>query len=200
MIGEKGSGKTTLLKQLLSSTKEEWRYCKLLFHSKKNSNKVKELGKLHDRVGILFKAGLPPVLIIDDAHEINVKGLRYLLEHTLISRGSRKFRGIILFCEPTIEAVFHQLSECIPNDAVVNKLYIKPMTDLQTAHYLHMLSKYLDPLMKKRFSAMQIKKIYNASQGLPGRINEEAYRIYKDNAFWKRSEFLKKIMPRFMNS
>lgn len=195
VIGEKGSGKTTLLQKLLASSNKEWRYCKILFHSKKDIRKIKALGNLHERIGVLLKTGLPPILIIDDAHEINIKGLCYLLGHTLISGGSRKFRGIILFSEPPAKGFVEALSECIPNKSVTNKLYIKPLTMDQTTQYLHQLSQYSGLSGKKRFSSSQIKKIYNASQGLPGKINKEAQKILDDNPFWKRAGLIKKIMP-----
>ena len=200
VIGEKGSGKTTLLQQLLVSTKAEWRYCKILFHSKKDVNKVKALGNLHERIGVLLRTGLPPILIIDDAHEINVKGLRYLLGHTLISGNARKFRSIILFSEPPAKGFVEALSECIPSKSVVNKLYIKPLSEDQTAQYLHQLTECSDLSRKKRFSSSQIKKIFNASQGIPGRINQEAQRIHEEGSFWKKARLFKNIIPKLTQS
>jgi type II secretory pathway predicted ATPase ExeA len=200
VIGERGSGKTTLLEQLLASTNKEWRYCQILFHSKKDVNKVKALGNLHERMGILLRVKLPPILIIDDAHEIDVKGLCYLLGHTLISGNTRKFRSIILFSEPPAKGFVEELSECIPSQSVVNKIYIKPLSEDQTAQYLHQLNEYSGLSGKKRFSSSQIKKIFNASQGIPGRINQEAQRIYKDVPFWKKARLFKNIIPKLTPS
>lgn len=200
VIGEKGSGKTTLLHRLLTDLSEEWRYCQILFHSKKDISKVKALGNLHERKGVLLKTGLPPVLIIDDAHEINIKGLCYLLGHTLITSGTRKFRSVILFCEPPVKGFIEKLSESIPNKSVTNKIYNKPFNIQQTTRYLHYLFQYSHLSSKKDFSASQIKKIHDASQGLPGKINQEAQRILREAPFWKKVGFIKKILPASIKS
>lgn len=189
-----------LLQQLLSSAKVEWRYCKILFRSKKGVHKIKAVGNLHERVGVLLKTGRLPILIIDDAHEINIKGLRYLLEHTLIQKGSRKFKSLILFSEPPAIGFFEELSQSIPSRSVVNKLYIKPFTEEQTAKYLHRFLNQIDPSQKKQFSSAQIKKIYESSDGIPGRINEEAHKILGGRPFWKKGGLLKKILPGSDNS
>jgi type II secretory pathway predicted ATPase ExeA len=196
VIGERGSGKTTLLQQLLGSTNTEWRYCKILFHSKKDINKVKALGNLHERMGMLLRVGRPPILIIDDAHEININGLCYLLGHTLISGHARKFRSLMLFCEPPGKGFVEELSECIPIQSVVNKLYIKPLSENQTAQYLHQFVEYSDLPGKRRFSSSQIKKIFHASHGIPGRINQEAQRLHKNAPFWKKARLFKAIIPK----
>jgi len=200
VIGEKGSGKTTLLQQLLADSQEEWRYCQILFHSKKDVRKVKALGNLHERIGVLLKTGFPPVLIIDDAHEINIKGLCYLLGHTLISGGSRKFRSIILFSEPPAKGFIEALSESIPSSSVTNKIYIKPLNTQQTTQYLYQLCQYSRLLGKKGLSSSQIKKIYDASEGLPEKINQEAQRILGEGPFWKKVGLIKKIIPTMVKS
>lgn len=193
VIGEKGSGKTTLLKALLEDSRVKWRYCNILFQSRSNSRKVDAVGNLNGRKGILLHIGMPPVLIIDDAHEINIEGLRYLLRHTFKAVGDRKIRGVILFCDPPEKGFVKALSECIPNKSVTNTLHIRPLTSDQTARYLNQFSRHLGLPEKKKFSSSQIKKIYDASRGLPGKVKDEARRILDTGSFRGKTILFKKL-------
>lgn len=192
VIGEKGSGKTSLLKALLASAGKEWRRCNVRFRSSRNIHKVEASGNLHGPSGILLNTGPPPILIMDDAHEIDTDGLCRLLRHALKAGKARKFRGIILFCTPTTNGFVKTLSECLPSKSVTNKIYITRLTFDQTARYLHELSDHFELPKKQRFSSSQIKKIFDASQGLPGKINRKAQRILDSGPPRKKNGFFKK--------
>lgn len=193
VIGEKGSGKTTLLESLLESSGRNWRWCNIRFQSDKESRRAAAVGNLHGRKGILLDIGAPPVLIIDDAHEIDTEGLRYLLRHTFRAGGRRKIRSVILFCDPPENGFVKALSECIPNQSAANALYVKPLSQDQTARYLRQLSYHLNLPEKKQFSPSQAKKIFDASRGLPGMIQEEARRVLDGAPFWEKTALLKKL-------
>lgn len=193
VIGEKGSGKTTLLKEFLEYSRENWCACNIRFRSGKDKKKLDAVGNLHGRKGMLLHMGTPPVLIIDDAHEINITGLRYLLRHTFKAGSERKIRGVILFCDPPEKGFVKALSDCIPDESVTNTLYLKPMTPDQTARYLHRFSQHLGLSEKKRFSPSQIKKIFEASEGFPGRVRDEAQRLLDGNPFGEKTGLIKKL-------
>jgi len=193
VIGEKGSGKTTLLNELLAASRESWRFCNILFKSRKDRKKVDTVGNLNGRKAILLDTGTPPILLIDDAHEIDIEGLRYLLLHTFKTGEGRKIRSIILFCDPPGIGFVQALSDCIPNRSVTNTLHINPLTPDQTTRYLHQLSVHLGLPEKKWFSPSQIKKIFDASRGLPGRVFDEAQRMLDGNPFWEKTFFFKKL-------
>lgn len=197
VIGEKGSGKTTLLKELLHASQEKWRSCNILFRSGKGNKKIDAVGNLHGRKGILLHMGTPPILVMDDAHEIDIEGLRYLLRHTFKAGGKRKIRSIIFFCDPPGNGFVKTLSECIPNKSVTNTLYVKPLTSDQTERYLHQFSRYLGLSGKKRFSSSQIKKIFEASRGFPGKVKDEAQRLLEGRPMWGKTVLIQKLFSGF---
>jgi type II secretory pathway predicted ATPase ExeA len=196
VIGEKGSGKTTLLDKLLTSMTGHWRTCNMKIESGSGRQNVAAVGNLNGRAGILLNSGSPPVLLFDDAHEINIKGLCYLVRHSLGARNKRKFRGIVLFCDPPSDEFIKTLSESVPSQSVVNTLHINPLTFEQTEQFLHQLSRYLEPTKPPIFSPSQAKKIFEASMGLPGRIHDEAKRMATTGSNRKGS-LLKKLVARF---
>lgn len=193
VVGEKGSGKTTFLKEFLEASQGKWRSCKVLSRFGNGSKKAETVGNLHGRRGILLNLGSPPVLIMDDAHEIDFQGLRCLLRHTVKAEGKRKFRSVILFCNPPVNGFAKALSECIPSKSVTNTLYVKPLTSDQTARYLHQLSRHLGLPEKKRFSSSQVKKIFEASDGFPGKVLEEARRVLNSGPFREKNMLIKKL-------
>ncbi len=193
VIGEKGSGKTTLLHMLLESSEADWRRCNLLFKSQKNSERVSAIGNLQGRSGILLYTGNPPVLLIDDAHEITLNGLCFLLQHALKAGKARKFRSIILFCDSPAKGFIKTLSDCIPNRSVTNTIHVHPLTSEQTALYLRQLIHCLGLREKECFSPSQIQKIFDISRGLPGKIREEAQRILEAGSFRGKPGLLKML-------
>lgn len=193
VIGEKGSGKTTFLKEFLEASRGKWRSCKILFRSGNGSKKVEAVGNLHGRQGIVLHQGSPPLLIMDDAHEIDFQGLRCLLRHTFRTGEKRKFRSVILFCNPPINGFAKALSECIPSKSVTNTVYVKPLTSDQTAQYLRQLTRHLGLPEKKRFSSSQVNKIFEASNGFPGKVLEEARRVLNSGPFREKNMLIKKL-------
>lgn len=193
VIGEKGSGKTTLLNELLAASREDWRFCNILFKSSKGSKKVDAVGNLHGRKATLLNTGTPPILLMDDAHEIDIEGLRFLLRHTFKTGNDRKIRSIILFCDPPGKGFVKALSACIPSRSVTNTLYINPLTLHQTARYLYQFSLHLGLPEKKWFSSSQVRKIFDASRGLPGKVLDEAQRMLGGSRFWGKPVLFKKL-------
>ena len=79
VIGEKGSGKTTLLNQFLTSADDNWSTCRIRAHSKTITDNAQFLENLNGRPSFISSDKQSPIVMIDDAHELTMIELQYLL-------------------------------------------------------------------------------------------------------------------------
>lgn len=177
VIGEQGSGKTTLLNQLLASTDNKWRGCRIRAYSKTKSNNAPLLENLDKHHAFILSDEKPPIMMLDDAHKLTDIELQFLLQEALSPGSMDKLKRLVLFCEPSIQAIMVALTTPIAKETVVNKVYISRTNEAETAEYLlHRLS-IAGFKGKNPFRSSHIKSIYRASGGLPGKINEEAHKF-----------------------
>jgi energy-coupling factor transporter ATP-binding protein EcfA2 len=111
VIGEKGSGKTTLLNQFLSSADNNWSTCRIRAHSKTNTDSAQFLENLNGRPSFILSDKQPPIVMIDDAHELTLIELQHLLWETQSPGSLRKPKRLLLFCEPRIKTAMNSLAE-----------------------------------------------------------------------------------------
>ena len=115
--------------------------------------------------------------MFDNAHELTEIELQYLLKDALAPGGSRKLKRLILFSEPSINATMASLSAPFTRETVVNKVHMSPLSETETHDYLFHRLKIAGLTGKNPFKSSDIKPMYKAAGGLPGRINEKAHTL-----------------------
>jgi len=176
VIGEQDSGKTTLLNQFLASTDNKWRGCKIRAYSKTKSNNAPLFENLDNHPAFILSDENLPIVMLDDAHKLTDIELQFLLQEALAPGSMDKLKRLVLFCEPSIQAVMAALTTPIAEETVVNKVYISSISEAETAEYMLHRLKIAGFKGKNPFRPSHIKSIYRASGGLPGKINEEAHK------------------------
>jgi type II secretory pathway predicted ATPase ExeA len=177
VIGEKGSGKTTLLNQFMVSADDNWSTCTIRAHSKTDNKNSQLLENLDGRPSFILSDKQTPIVMIDDAHELTGIELKYLLQKTQSFERLRKPNRLLLFCEPRIKTTMNSLTESIPKEIVINKVYMPPINEAEAAEYLLHRLNIAGFTGKNPFRLSDIRAICRASDGLPGLINEKAHKL-----------------------
>jgi len=177
VIGERGSGKTTLLNQFLSSAEGDWRTCRIRTHSTVKTDIVPSLKNLNEHPAFILPDDKLPIVMFDDAHELNKIELQYLLKDALAPGGVRKLKRLVLFCEPSMNATLSALTAKFTKETAVNKIFMSPLNKEEISEYLLHRLKIAGYKGKNPFKSSDIKTIYKASGGIPGNINEEAHKF-----------------------
>jgi type II secretory pathway predicted ATPase ExeA len=177
VVGEKGSGKTTLLNQFLISAKGNWHTCSIHAHSTTISGNPPSLDNLNEHKALILPDDDLPIVMFDDAHELTGIELQYLLKDALAPGGSRKLKRLILFCEPSINAIMASLSAPFTKETVINKVHMAQLSESETHDYLFHRLKIAGLTGKNPFKSADIRSIHKTAGGLPGRINEQAHTL-----------------------
>ena len=194
VIGERGSGKTTLMHEFISMTGHQWQACR--FKLKSRNDKSQRLWhNLNNRAAYRSLNESPPSLIIDDAHQLLPSELKKLLRSAFSNPERRKFQSIVLFSEPGIRERFADISRWLPPKSVIDKIFMTPLSEKQTADYLKHRLRASGLIRQGLFAPDQIHHIHQRSGGLPGRINGEAYLLLKEMNQGRR-EFKRSMLAR----
>ena len=178
LIGERGSGKTTLMHQFIAGAGDQWRIgrIKLKTHGKASQELWQSLS---DRMVFFSRRSGPPSVMIDDAHQLRPAQLKLLLQHAVTDQGHRRIQNIVLLAEPQMRERFAELAGWLPAKSVIDKIFMTPFTEKQTAAYLEHRVRIAGLLRNSPFTASQVRKIHEQSGGLPGWINGEAFLLLK---------------------
>jgi DamX protein len=199
ILGERGSGKTVLLKKLLSGAAETWRVAHvsgdggidndrlldvlqrdLSLRASPESSLEERLEDLRRGLHAQRRAGLVPLVLIDDAHTLNVTVLSMLEKLTEPWEKGERLLGALLFGESALEQTFAAAELSALRSRIGHTFELRPMTEADTAAYInHRLS--AAGLVGEVFTPSVIRSIHSASGGLPGRVNELAREILQKN-------------------
>jgi type II secretory pathway predicted ATPase ExeA len=105
--------------------------------------------------------------------------LNVLLQSAFSNNGARKLQNIVLFAEPHMRKRLTEIADQLPPKSVIDKMFMAPLTEEQTAAYLAHRIRAAGVLKKPPFSPDQIRTIHKVSKGLPGWINDQAFRQLK---------------------
>lgn len=200
VIGEKGSGKTMLLNRFLSSADSDWRKCRIKARITKSNSNGPSLNNLDNHPAYILQDNSLPIVLFDDAHELSVIELKYLLKDALTPDSSKKLKRLVLFCEPQIKSAMTELASSIDRMTTINKLYMPGLNEKETSEYLiHRLG--IAGFRKKNpFKPSMIKSLHRTANGLPGYINLEAHKVlrqkYKGDGFPGFLNFKKRAFNR----
>jgi general secretion pathway protein A len=178
VIGERGSGKTTLMNRFITEAGFRWRAGRIRF--KPGRKMPAALRSLGNRMVLLTRQGQPPSVIIDDAHQLSRAELKLILRHAVNPDGQRRIKSIVLLAEPPMRERFAEITRWLPPKSVIEKIFMTPLTEKQTAAYLQHRLRAAGFLRSNPFTEAHVRKIYEQSGGLPGWINGEAYLLLKE--------------------
>ena len=172
VIGEEGAGKTTLLNHFLSKASDKWRSCKIT--ASPGSESVGDFENLKGHPAFILQNEELPVIMLDNAHELSIDELAFLIELAGKTVYTSKLKRVVLFCEPQIQVKLSDLSQKVSDEGTINKIYIPQLTQKDTKEYLAQRLEIAGFKGKLPFSSGEIAKIYKKSGGIPKKINEEA--------------------------
>ena len=201
VMGEAGAGKTTLINRFVSDESNRWQMRRI--HFKTSSRNTGAAMCNLDNRPVFYSTDSPPSLIVDDAHQLSQCELRLVVKSAFAADGRRKLQSIVLFAEPSMRDRFAEIASALPPMTVVDKIFMAPLTEKQTAAYLEHRVHMAGILNRFPFSEDQISQIHKASKGLPGWINNHALlqlqRMHAgdDSGFLSLTRRLFPRLPRF---
>ena len=178
VIGERGSGKTTLMNRFITEAGFRWRAGRIKFRA---GRKLPAAWRsLDNRMVLLTRQGQTPSMIIDDAHQLSQAELKLILRYAVNTDGQRRIQSIVLLAEPSMRERLAEITRWLPPKSVIEKIFMTPLTEKQTAAYLQHRLRAAGFLRSNPFTEAHVRKIHEQSGGLPGWINGEAYLLLKE--------------------
>lgn len=202
VLAEKGGGKTALLNQLKRIAEKEcktwWIYTpdtspalssEVLLSSILNALNVRQDGKpvpvlqqsLRNHIASTRYNGQIPVLFVDDAHQLPLATLQFLIELNMQSQPQTRMR-VVLFCEPQITSILAAPEFEMIQNTLIHTLDVPVFSDTQVRDYLQFRLHDTRYSNIHPFNSDVIKKIYEKSEGLVGKINQYAQQILRQFA------------------
>ena len=179
VIGESGGGKTTLLKRYLNTTDKMWAPGRIQTSPAPDQTPDSKARDSHPAYVLLDSED--PVVIVDDAHLLSADNLMFLLREALVPGSTQMIKRLILFGESGLYTEMTSLTESFIGETSVNKIYLPALTMEEAAAYLEHRLKVAGYTGKKLFNSSIVKKIHQASGGIPGPMNEIADQWLKEN-------------------
>lgn len=179
VIGESGGGKTTLLKRYLNTTDKMWAPGRIQTSPAPDQTPDSKARDSHPAYVLLDSED--PVVIVDDAHLLSADNLMFLLREALVPGSTQMIKRLILFGESGLYTEMTSLTESFIGETSVNKIYLPALTMEEAAAYLEHRLKVAGYTGKKLFNSSTVKKIHQASGGIPGPMNEIADHWLKEN-------------------
>lgn len=197
--GPVGSGKTTLAQQFLRRANSTWRICRLsgahIQHPDELLVKLAECLGLHSTATperlktdllrhcetLRHNAQLA-VLVIDDAQQLPDPALKALLELADDPRETLKRLRVILFSEARLEQRLAATGWHSPQQPLLHHLDIPRFDEQQAAAYLMYRLAVAGYSGESPFSRTEIRALYKATDGLPGKLNVLAHETLVEHA------------------
>lgn len=198
VTGQEGSGKTSLINQYINEISPNWRKGRI--HLKRQYHRAYTLLRhLNNRKVFVSTNHARPSIIVDDAHEFNHREMEMLLRWAYPHNGAPTLQSIILIADAQMRTRFAEIAAHIPAQAAIDKIHMTPLTDTQTAAYLHHRIKTAGFSENLTFSKDQITTIHQLSGGWPGMINREAYMQLKKAEGAASKKYLSRIWAWLFN-
>jgi DamX protein len=174
VIGESGSGKTSLLHRYLVTADVRWKTDQVQIDRLNISDKPSPDQKSDSYPIFVQQDAKDPIVIVDDAHKLPEKDLKFLLQDALVPDSSEKIKRLVLFGEPGLNNYITALSETTASDTAINKITMPVLTRDETESYLQYRAALAGHTGESLFISSVVTMIHKKSEGLPGRINEHA--------------------------
>ena len=174
IIGEAGGGKTTLLHRYLFTSNETWKAARIPTAPAGESESALN-GEQQDGYPVFIQQdAADPIVIVDDAHKLPERDLRFLLREALVPESNQKIKRLVLFGEPSLSHYIIALPESVAGDTAINKITMPVLSRQECESYLQYRPALAGYTGESLFKPSVIKRIHKKSEGLPGQINARA--------------------------
>lgn len=195
VTGRFGIGKTTLIRRLLSRIDDNYKVCFIHANPMHHVDQLKQqiykgLGadastesisgfdQLTQLLDNFKRSGQTPLLIIDDAHELSIESMQFVMQLNELVADDTHLLSIILFAEPDIMRLLETADPLKSQRLITQNLELQPLSEKDTENYLHYRMKVAgfdeDNLSRTPFASSTIETIYKNSKGIPFEINRQA--------------------------
>lgn len=187
VISPTGGGKTVMAEYLASFREPDWltglvrgdakpgheslvlELLKGIFPDREFDNQ-QAVSQLHQLLDSPALNGKIPVFIIDDAHELPLDSLQFILQLAGMRHNDSTYR-IILFANESINDILDKPELQMNSDCVLTKLNLPPLSAEQTRSYIENRLSLSGESNRYPFSETELASIAKISAGLPGGIN-----------------------------
>lgn len=198
VLGDRGSGKTLMLKQFLACEESFWKTCRINAHNPMDAENDSKLVRMKEHRAFIYQSEEMPSIMMDDAHTLTSTELLFLIQMTGVRGYARQIDKLVLFCEPVILQALSDLAGLIPEEGTVEKIYMGALARDEVDEYL--LRRFIAAgyAGKNPFSSTDVDRLYQASGGRPGVLNEEADMLLKKKMSedTKLPSFVRKIFSK----
>ena len=177
VVGEHASGKSMLLRHFIFHNSGQWQACRIRMRPMVHTHNPTLLKHFENLSAFRLDNKRQYVLILDDAHHLSLEALQLLIRFAQKSQSDITRMSIVLLGEPQIKQMIDRLTHEFPPTIAVTTIYMPALDEEQTKAYLRRRFNLHDHWGQFKFSDKQVRNIYQASGGLPGRINQEANKI-----------------------
>ena len=178
VVGEHASGKSMLLRNFLFHNSAKWQACRIRIRPKGRTHNPTILKHLQKLSAFRLDNKRQYVLILDDAHHLSLAALQLLIRFARKSESSHTCFSIVLLGEPQFKPMVDRLADEIPPTTAITTLYMPALDEEETKAYLRqrlLTNEHFGPF---GLSDKQVRNIYLASGGLPGRIDQEIKMLF----------------------
>ncbi len=215
VTGLADAGKTTLLRHLIKVVDEKWRINRLSFDKihtaedfiyqiyqeqnldyRESDSVARQIPILQEHFYKIHENNLFPVLLVDDGHRLSIELLKLLMDLAVTEQKSSGLHVIVFSDTDLADLISHK------NLSFIHSIDIPALNEEQVRAYLDFRLKEAghaeeEPLVGEKM----LRQIYQASDGLPGLINELATKALNDPALIKQgNSYLASISSLLLNT
>lgn len=185
--GMRGSGKSLLAEKLKVLRQDDWNLS--LVHAEagvdveslsrqilgdltgeKGTVAGQSVSLLHKHLETSFRGGITPVIIIDNAYQLNVDTLQFIFQLAQVRYNEAQFR-IVLFSDSSIEDQLEKPALSELSRDLTERVSLPAFTREQLSAYLQFRVSRCGNWEQLPFTEEDFDYIHKASGGLPGGIN-----------------------------
>lgn len=178
IIGDGGSGKTLLMQQFLARDESHWKVCRINAHDPSDAPFDEKLKNMVAHRAYMYTKAPMPIIMMDDAHTLTRDELSFLLRLAGVRGFQRQIDKLVFFCESSLLSRLSELSDILPDEGVVEKIYMPKLTLMETQDYVSRRLASAKVESGTLFSRADLELIHEESGGSPGGINHAAARMY----------------------
>jgi type II secretory pathway predicted ATPase ExeA/septal ring-binding cell division protein DamX len=199
VTGDEGSGKTTLLHQFLARANDTWRICsiqgaadidhleildtleqELSLRAESYADEDERILYLRESLHALRRGSLVPIVVVDDAHLLPQAALTMITRLTEPREDGEILLGALMFGEESLLERFTLPGPGNLREHVNHTFELTPFGEEGTAGYIRHRMQVAGRDPDSLFTPAVLKFIHVASRGQPGRINELARGVLRN--------------------
>lgn len=198
VIGVPGAGKTTLVQQFVARASEIWRMAvvtaqpgmgrdEFMAHVMEgfglsgdaHSSADAQRAILVTHLRALRQSAQVPMLLVDDAHQLNAEVLELILA-LVEENDAGHLLSVMLFGNPALQSNLAAPALAALQSRIAHSFDIPPLNEQETARYIRHRMRAAGAQDDGPFNPVVTAKIHDASGGIPSAINEMAHHFLSD--------------------